>query len=195
MGDGLVCMIGGRCSGIGLFEPPGTISSLQVSLLEDSPGMAAAGPSRRVTVPDGVAVGRQAALLASRAARGAIEPRIVFSLAGAMEGGTAVFRSPAGDGFALARQSDGPGAHLVVSALESGRPGRTLADERVSGEEALIVRVPFEGRTRVLVVQAATLSEAEARERDPAIRRALQAGQIGRPQQLRPPFELSVLDR
>ena len=102
-----------------------------------------------------------------------------------------------GDGFTLKREREGRGASATVCALAGNGPGRELARERPVGEDdALVVRVPFEGRPRVLVLQASTLP----RIRRPAKRRrggdrAIRDAFFARPQPTRPPFELRVIDR
>jgi hypothetical protein len=143
-----------------------------------------------------VAVGRHALRIARGPGAGSgSDEAIVFSGRGYAEGGTAVFRSPTGDGFTLTRESDGRGARLRVCALAGGMPGRLLANERVGEDDALVVRIPFEGRTRVLVLQAPTLPRDEALRREGEAARAVREAGFGRSEPFRPPFELQVLDR
>jgi hypothetical protein len=142
------------------------------------------------------AVGRGAARIAGRALGGDVsEQAVLYSATGFFEAGAAAFRSQQGDGFTLRREQDGNGTHLTVSALAGGRPGRVLASEHVDDGEALVVRVPFEGRPRLLVLTAALVPAAEADARQAAAQRELRASAAGRPQPLRPPFEVEVLDR
>ena len=187
LGDGISCFMLGRCFA------PGVVADQalgQVTLLADSPALAFGSGMRRAWTPDGVAVGRQAARLA-----GAPAAEILYSASGIHEGGTAAFRSPLGDGFTLGRESDGRGAWLTVCALAGERAGRVLARERLDENEALVVRVPFGGRTRVLVVGAATLPVAEAQVRMNAARRELRASVPADPAPQKPPFELKLIER
>jgi hypothetical protein len=190
LGDGNACLMAGRCIGSSRLPDQAMI---QLTLLEDSPALAGGGPSRLLRGAGEIAVGRQAVRIAAGGAGDGGD--VVFSLAGYHEGGTAVFRARAGDGFALRRERDGRGARIEVLALAGGWPGRPLARERVDADDALVVRVPFEGRTCILVVQAATLPAAEAASREAAARRELQESRAGQPRADRPPFELRVLER
>jgi hypothetical protein len=190
-----VCMMGGACAAYSMPQlPPEELGVVQVTIVEDA-STAGGAPARVVRGAGRVLVGRAAAMVA-RGGRGfAADDAVVFSARGYTEGGTAVFRSPGGDGFTLAREPDGRGAHLRVCALAGSLPGRVLADERVGEEDALIVRVPFEGRTRLLVLESATLPRTEAQRRDDDAGRALREWGASRPEPSRPPFELKVLDR
>jgi hypothetical protein len=191
-----VCVMGGACAGSprpqSILEDAGAI---QMTILEDAPG-ASPVPARLVANAGAVAVGRHALRIARGSRAGfSDDGAIVFSGRGYAEGGTAVFRSPTGDGFTLARESDGRGARLRVCALAGSQPGRLLASERLGEDDALVVRVPFSGRTCVLVLQAPTLPRDEAVRRDGEASRAIREASFGRPEPTRPPFELSVLDR
>ena len=188
--------MGGGCSSTS--RPPLPLEDMgmvQITVVEDGPG-ASPTPARLVRDAGPVAVGRQALRLARGPGAGSGgDEAIVFSARGYAEGGTAVFRSSTGDGFTLTRESEGRGARLRVCALAGGMPGRLLANERVGEEDALVVRVPFEGRTRVLVLQAPTLPRDEALRREGEAGRAIREAGFGRAEPTRPPFELRVLDR
>lgn len=195
LGNGDACVMGGRCrpggGGPYLGDDAATI---QLTVLEDAPGLGGIGVARLVRGAGPLAVGRHAQRLAREAAGGAAaEPAIVFSAVGSGEGATAVFRSRAGDGFALRRDADGRGATVAIRAVRAGRPGPLLARERLGEDDALVVRVRLDGRPRVVVVQAPTLprSEAEARERE--ARAALRGANGARPGVHAPPFELDVV--
>lgn len=191
LGNGDACVMGGRCR----FGMPGGYQSdfamIQLTVLEDAAGLAAIGRSRVVRGAGPVAVGRRAQRLAREAAGGAAaEPEIVFSGVGSGEGATVAFRSRRGDGFTLRRDADGRGATVTVRALHAGRPGMMLARERLDEHDALAVRVTLDGRARVVVVQAPTLSpaEGEARERDARLElRGANGTRPGRPEV---PFEI-----
>ncbi len=187
LGDGVSCFMLGRCFGPGLVADQALV---QMTLLADSPALAFGSGMRRARTLDGVAVGRQAARLA-----GAPGAEILYSGSGIHEGGTAAFRSPLGDGFTLGRENDGRGAWLTVCALAGERAGRVLARERLDEDEALVVRVPFGGRMRVLVVSAATVPAAEAQVRMSAARRELRAVAPAGPAPQQPPFELKLIER
>lgn len=196
LGDGNACVMAGRCmgSGGGGFLDGG-MSMIQVSLLEDSPGLMTLGVSRRERAVGPVAAGRQATRIARAATGGGVEPAILYSGLGYGEGVTVAFRSKQGDGFTLRRDADGRGARLTVRSLLGGRPGRVLANERVDENDALLVRVTLDGRTRLLVLQAATLPKPEAMDREELVKRELRDAAFGRPADARPPFELRALDR
>jgi hypothetical protein len=187
VGDGSFCAMAGRCFGPRMIPFQAMI---QLTLLEDSPALAGDGSSRTVRGAGAIAVGRQAARIA-----GGDGSAVVFSVVGYHEGGTAVILSPAGDGFALRREGEGRGARIEVLAVTGGQPGRVLARERLEADDALVVRVPFGGRTRVLVLQAATLPAAEAELRETAVRRALEESRVGVLQADHPPFELRLVER
>ncbi len=191
-----VCVVGGACMTSTLHPIPlEELGLVQMTILEDAAG-AGAAPAKRVPGAGEVAVGREAI----RIARGPRAPfagdeAIVFSGRGYSEGGTALFRSGTGDGFTLSIEADGRGARVRVGALAGAMPGRVLADERVGENDALVVRIPFEGRTRVLVLAAATLPRAEALQREKAAASAIRESGFASPDPVKPPFELRVLDR
>jgi hypothetical protein len=191
-----MCMISGLCSSSSSPRLPSqALGMIEVTILEDAPG-ANVVPARVVPGAGQVSVGRHALRIARGPDSGfADDGAILFTGRGFAEGGTAVFRSPTGDGFTLVRETEGRGARLRVCALAGGSPGRVLASERVGEEDALVVRVPFGGRTRVLVLQAPTLPDGEAQRRETAAAEAIREAGFGRPVPARPPFELSVLDR
>lgn len=191
LGNGDACAMGGRCR---LGSPGGYLGDLamiQLTVLEDAPGLAAIGRARVVHGAGPLAVGRIAQRLAREAAGGAAaEPGIVFSGVGSGDGATVAFRSRRGDGFTLRRDADGRGAVVTIRALHAGRPGMPLARERLDEHDALAVRVTLDGRSRVVLVQAPTLpaAEGEARERD--ARRELRGSNGARPGRQELPFEL-----
>ena len=178
------CFQAGRCVGPIAVEDYALIG---VTLLEDAAGSSRM-PSRVVPTIGESAVGRSAVRIADAAGG-----TILYSGTGYFAGGTAVFRAPSGDGFTLRLDREGDGARVSVHALAAGRPGRVLAHERLDGSGALVVRVPFGGRTRVLVFTAAAGTEDQKRDRDAAARRELK--ELPAPADMRPPFELQVLDR
>jgi len=194
LADGGACFLAGRCGSVH-FVPQGT-TSIQLTLLEDSPALGGGGPWRVVREAGEIAVGREAV----RIAGGPAWPSgpgdgVLYSGCGTMEGGIAVFRSPRGDGFTLERDNFGRGAILTVHELAGERPGRLIAHERVGERDVLVARVPFGGRTCVLVLQAAALPASEGQARNEAALRELRAAAAGRVSSDRPPFELKVLDR
>ena len=170
-------------------------SVIGLTLLEDvSP--ATGGIARVMPLAGAAPVGRGVSGLASRAlGTGAGEPAVVYSAAGYFEEGTAAFKSQQGDGFTLRRDNEGRGARLTVCALSGGRPGRILARERLGEDDALVVRVPFGGRTRVLVVTAATISKEESARRQGAALHELSTGPGVAQKPVEPPFELQIFDR
>lgn len=184
LGSGNWCAMAGRCgTRRGYFDNFGMV---QLSLLEGT----ASGAGTRVRRGHGpVAVGDHA----RRAAGGAA---LVFSAVGTIDGASALFRAPEGDGFVLRREAVGRGARVVVRALDGERPGRVLADERLDEFDALVTRVRFGGRERVLVVQASTLGAAESREHSERVRREIARAmplETGAPTgEL--PFELRAID-
>jgi hypothetical protein len=187
MGDGNVCGLAGRCTG---FLSMADVASLQVTLLDASPGTVSAVPSRVVRNAGEITVGREAGRLAGGAMG---DP--VFSLTGVHEGGVAAFVAPAGDGFALRRENAGRGAWITVYALDNGRIGRVLGHERIDAEDAMVIRVPFDGRTRTLVLQAANLPTIEAARRDDRVRRELrESHSLTRALPARAPFELRLFE-
>ena len=191
-----VCVMGGACGAGGPSKLPlDELGVIQMTILEDAPGTSPV-PARLVANAGPVAVGRHAIRIA-RGPRAAFadDGAIVFSGRGYTEGGTAAFQSSTGDGFTLTRESDGRGARLRVCALAGGMPGRLLANERVGEDDALVVRIPFEGRTRVLVLAAPTLPRDEAMRREGEAASAIREAGFARPEPTRPPFELRVLDR
>jgi hypothetical protein len=163
-----------------------------ITLLEEA-GTTAGAQSAVAPLAGQLAVGRGAVKIAGRALRaGLSDASLVYSATGYFEAGTAAFRSPQGDGFTLRREHDGRAARLTVCELAGTRPGRVLASERVGGDDALVVRVPFAGRPHVLVVTAALVSEAEAEARQAAAHREMRASASARPQ--RPPFEVELVE-
>lgn len=188
LGNGEACLMGGRCRGTSPGGYQSDYAMIQLSVLEDSPGPAGFGRARVLRGAGPLAVGRTAQRLAREAAGGAAaEPGIVFSGVGAGEGATVAFRSRRGDGFTLRRDADGRGAVVTIRALHAGRPGPTLARERLEEHDALAVRVTLEGRERVVIVQAPTLPAAEGEAREREARLALRGANGARPV---PPFEL-----
>jgi len=192
LGNGDGCVMAGRCRP----GPPGGYESdfamIQLTLLEDAAGPAPGGRARVLRGAGPLAVGRHAQRLARESTGGAGgEPRIAFSGVGAGEGATAAFRSRRGDGFTLRRDADGRGAVVTVRALHAGRPGATLARERLDEHDALAVRVTLDGRPRLLLVQAPTLPAAEGEALEREARAALR-GANG-PGRAEPPFELEAI--
>jgi len=195
LGNGDACFMGGRC------RPgwPGpyyeSYSMIQLSVLEDAPGLAAIGRARVVQGAGPLSVGRQAQQVAREASGGAAsEPVIVFSAVGSGEGATVAFRSRQGDGFTLRRDADGRGARVTIRAVVGGRPGAVLARERLDEQDALAVRVTLEGRTRVVIVQAPTLDRAEGEAREREARLALRGANGARPGQGERPFEMTPVE-
>lgn len=195
LGNGDACVMGGRCRPGGGGPYLGDDAAMiQLTVLEDAPGLGGIGVARLVRGAGPLAVGRHAQRLAREAAGGAAaEPAIVFSAVGAGEGATAVFRSRSGDGFALRRDADGRGATVAIRAVRAGRPGPVLARERLGEDDALLVRVRLDGRPRVVVVQAPTLPGPEAGAREREARAALRGANGARPGVHSPPFELEVV--
>ncbi len=189
--DLFTCFQAGRCRGI-IEVPDG--ANFALSILEDVPG---AGPaeSRTIALGGETGVGASAARLAARALGGTSSPAVVDAGLGAFEGGTALFRTPAGDGFALRLDRAGDRANVALSDLTGGRPGRPIALAELGADEALVARVTFEGRTRVVVFTAALRPATEAAARDEMRRAALREGATPTRAGTRPPFEVSVLDR
>lgn len=188
IGDGFWCSMAGKCSGTHYYE--GNFAMAQVTLLEDIAAVPAPGRSRVVRGVGELSVGREAARVVRRAVPvPAGDPAIVFSGVGVILGGTAAFRSERGDGFTIRRDGAGRGARVTVCELAGERAGRVLAQERLGEHDALVARVTLDGRPRVLVLQAPTLPEAEARERHERCRRELAASAAQRPVPQRPPFE------
>jgi hypothetical protein len=196
IGNGDACFMGGRCrpGGPGPYYGD-SFSMIQLSVLEDAPGLAAIGRARVVHGAGSLSVGRQARQVARDAVGGAAsEPEIVFSGVGTGEGATVAFRSRQGDGFTLRRDADGRGARVTIRAVVHGRPGAVLARERLDEQDALAVRVTLEGRTRVVIVQAPTLDRAEGEAREREARLALRGANGARPGQDAPPFEMTPVD-
>lgn len=194
VGNGKACFMAGRCvgGGGGYYD---SFAMVQVSVLEDAPGLPRIGRARVVRGAGPVSTGRRAPAVARRAAGGAAgEAALVWSGVGLGEGVTAAFRSRTGDGFTLRRDAAGRGARVQVRALAGGRPGEPLADETLGEHDALVVRVTLEGRPRVLVLQAATLRGAEAQARERDARLALRGGEGAPLDPLAPPFELDAVD-
>ncbi len=189
LGNGLWCMQSGRCRSFLKYGD----AMIQLALLEDSPVLAAGGPSHVVRHAGAMAVGRSARRIAAGGREAGAGVR--FSLLGYQETGTTMFKTPSGDGFALRREREGRGARVEVLAIAAGLPGRTLARERLDADDALVVRVPFEGRTCVLVLQAATLPPAEAAARAAAARREVEESAAESLVSERPPFEFDWLER
>jgi hypothetical protein len=188
LGNGEACLMGGRCRAGGSGGYLSDYAMIQLTVLEDAPGPAGPGRARVLREAGPLAVGRAAQRLAREAAGGtAAEPGIVFSGVGSGEGATVAFRSPLGDGFTLRRDADGRGAVVTLRALHAGRPGMTLARERLDERDALAVRVTLEGRARIVIVQAPTLPRAEGEAREREARLALRGANGARPV---PPFEL-----
>ena len=191
LGNGYGCTQGGKCNGPGMVEDSAIIG---LTLLDDAP--VESGPLSRVAQQAGPAVvGRAAARIAGQVlGAGVSETGVLYAGVGFFDEGTAAFRSAQGDGFTLQREHDGRGAHLTVRALAGGQPGRVLASERLGEDDALVVRVPFEGRRRVLVVTAALVSAAEAESRQAAAQRELAASAASGKLPQKPPFELELLE-
>ncbi len=189
--DGLTCIQSGRCRG-GMMMEDGV--SFALTILENVT-LGGTSPFRTIALGAEPGVGTSAARLAMRALGGASEPAIVEAGLGLFMGGTALFRTPAGDGFALRIEPGGEQASVAVSGLAGGNPARPLALAELGKDEALVVHVPFEGRTRVLVLTVAGGPEAERAARDAKRREVLRAGPTPRRADPRPPFEVSVLDR
>ena len=132
----------------------GSCAVTLITLLDTD--LATAGPpTSRVTRGVGRRLfGRPAArAVRSALAAPALEAQVATAFAALGEAGSAEFRSRTGDGFTLARRSDGRGARFVARALAAGEPGPVLADERLDDNDALVVIVPFEGRSRAVVIQ------------------------------------------
>ncbi|MFN8588455.1 MAG: hypothetical protein U0704_11730 [Candidatus Eisenbacteria bacterium] len=186
LGTGEWCAMAGKCSsGRGFFDGFGLV---QVSLFDDVAG-APAEPARVTRGFGPSAVGEQARRFGGGGA-------LRFGAVGTIEGASAAFRAKTGDGFVLSREGEGRGAHVVVRTLEGEHAGRVLADERLGEHDVLRVRVPFDGRTCVLVVQAATLGKAEGGEREARCRRDIErsASALVRGATGEVPFELRALD-
>ncbi len=189
------CALAGVCTmRFRNIDPIEAGASVQLTLLEDVPG-AGFAPARVVHGAGPLSVGRRAL----RIARGpgadmGADAAIVWSGHGLVTGGTGLFRSPAGDGFAISRESDGRGARVRVQALMGSMPGRVLADERLDETDALVVRVPFENRTRVLVVQGQTLGAEEWKRRSAEAEREQRLPMTATAPGTKPPFELDVTD-
>lgn len=194
IGSGDACLMAGRC-GLGRGGPYlGDASVIQVSLLEDSPGLGAIGRSRVLRGAGPLALGRRAQRLAREAADGlAGEPEVLFSGIGTTEDATLAFRSRRGDGFTLRRDADGRGAIVTVRNLWARHAGALLARERLDEDDALAVRVTLDGRPRVLIVQAPTLPHAEAETREREARLALRGANGSRPGRPELPFELDAV--
>jgi hypothetical protein len=194
LGNGDACVMAGRCREGGHGGYQSDYAMIQLTLLEAAPGLAPAGRGRVLRGAGPLSVGRRAQHLAREVAGGAAaEPEIAFSAVGAGEGATTAFRSRRGDGFTLRRDADGRGAVVTVRALVAGRPGATLARERLGEDDALAVRVTLEGRARLLLVQAPTLPAAEGEARELEARAALRGANGARPGQPLPPFELEAI--
>lgn len=196
VGNGWSCSLAGRCFlGGGGPVYDGGAAVVQVTLLDGAPGSLTpgfgAGRGPRVEHGAGMLVGRAAARLVRA---GGLEPHVLWTGTGQGEGVTAAFRTPLGDGFTLRREAAGRGAHVVVRALTAGRPGAVLADAPLEEDDALIVPVSFEGRPRMLVLQAPTLPREEARLRQQRLQRDFDADRAGRAPNERPPFEVSVVE-
>ncbi|HVP14081.1 MAG TPA: hypothetical protein VMS88_00975 [Terriglobales bacterium] len=190
LGSGAYCVMAGPCPGLGRKVPD---SMVQLTILEDSPVLARGGSARVLRSAGPVAVGSSARRIAGAGMES--NARILFTAWGYHGGGVPAFKTRTGDGFAIRREGDGRGARIEVLALEAGRLGRTLARERLDADDALVVRVPFEGRTRVLVLQAATLPTPEAEARATAAQREIRESMPAPLAGERPPFELIMLDR
>lgn len=192
IGSGEACFMGGRCRRAGPSPYYEGTAMIQLTVLDDAPGLGAIGRSRVVRGSGPLAVGRHAQRVAREAAGGAAgEPAIVFSGVGAGEGATVAFRSRQGDGFTLRRDAEGRGARVQVRALVAGRPGAPLARETLGEHDALVVRVTLEGRTRVVVVQAPTLGADEGAALEREARFALRGANGARPGPQAVPFEMA----
>lgn len=192
IGSGDACLMGGRCRRAGPSPHYEGSAVIQLTVLDDAPGLGAIGRSRVVRGAGPLAVGRHAQRLAREAAGGgAAEPAIVFSGVGTGEGATVAFRSRQGDGFTLRRDAEGRGARVQVRALVAGRPGLPLARETLGEHDVLVVRVTLEGRTRVVVVQAPTLGADEGAALEREARFALRGANGARPGPQVVPFEMA----
>ncbi len=185
------CWQAGRCTISTVSED--AAAAVAVTLLEDAGGTA--GPAARVVPLAGeLAVGRGAARVAGRALGGApADGDILYTGFGYFDGGTVAFRSPTGDGFTLRREPEGAATRLTVRDLADGRPGRVLARERLGRDDALAVRVTLEGRARLLIVSAASLSAAEDAARKAAAKREV-AAIGGARRQAPPPFQMEFVE-
>lgn len=190
LGNGDACLMAGRCNPGPFLFPSEVAPTVQLTILESAPGFAP-GRGSRLERGVGAVVGREAGRVAGAIAR---SDAVVFSGIGRGDGVTVAFASPIGDGFTLRRESQGRGGRVQVRALLAGRPGATLADERLEEDDALVVRITLGGLPRVLVLQAPTLGRAEAEARQSRLARTLARESIGRPGDPRPPFEVRTID-
>ncbi len=92
-----------------------------------------------------------------------------------------VLSDAAGDGFALKRAVEGWRVRIEVREVRGDVPGALLASETLGEHEQLRVPVRVEGRDRVMVLQAASLSGAGAGMELARLRRALLAAGRGLP--------------
>ena len=195
IGGNAVCVLGGTCSlGAAPSLPADEVPMLQMSLLE-SPAGALPAASRVVASAGPVSTGRNALRIAGADRDAGGDERILFSGRGMAGGGTGVFRTRMGDGFTLTFEHDVRGTQATVCALAGNGPGRELARETLGEDDALVVRVPFEGRPRVLVLQVSASSGFQSRQRGDEADQAIREASLGRTQPTRPPFELRVIDR
>lgn len=189
-----LCVVTGACSGgggRGFVDPMGE-SVVGITLIEATGSVTP--PPRALPRVGRALVGREAArVLRERMTPAAPDGDVVFGtlLHGAV-GATLAFKARAGDGFSVRRDREGPhGARLTVRQLEHGRPERVLASERLGEDDLLIVPVRFEGRTRVVALQALRTNAAERdRKLDPMRAALAELPQPGADL----PFEAEVLD-
>lgn len=167
------CVAGPRDPGGGLDDPldgPVDEALTSVTVLDEAPS--ALGPT-------GVRIesARGEDLVADAAARGwsmrtGGEARPTL-LAGLMHGqGIPIaVRTRTGDGFVIERRDTRRGVKLVVRSMFAGHPGHVIVSRFIEDGDLVAVRVPFEGRPRVVLFQALRLSST----RDAARIEAMQA--------------------
>ncbi len=189
-----VCLLTGACSGGGGGRFIDSMGESVVGLTLIEPSGSVTPPPRALPRVGRALVGREAArALRERMAPTAPDGDVVFgTLVHGAVGATLVFKSPQGDGFSVRRDREGPlGARLTVRQLEHGRPERVLASDRMGDEDLLIVPVRFDGRVRVVALQALRLSPADRDRQLEPLRAAL--AELPSPG-AELPFEAEVID-
>ena len=104
-----------------------------------------------------------------------------------------ILSDAAGDGFAVQRSEAGAQARLVVFEVTGDQPGRILAEAVLGERDRLRVGVRVDGRSRWLVLQAATVSPAG---RSPVVSRlqaALRNAARGVPSRTEPLLKIRAL--
>jgi len=189
-----ICLLTGECvtgGGRGFVDPLGE-SVVGITLVE--PTGTVTPPPRALPRVGRALVGREAArALRERMAPTAPDGEVVFgALMHGAVGATVVMRTRQGDGFSVRRDREGPlGVRITVRQLEHGRPGRVLASDRLGEDDLLIAPVRFDGRVRVVALQALRATEAD---RDRALE-PMRAALAELPMQSHElPFEAEVID-